>query len=82
MALTPMRRQSIVGIYAGPSQAVRFFKRQPRIVSKHSTTSPRNIRVEVDRAFVYSEQLVASSADHADAMPFERAYLISRGPHV
>jgi hypothetical protein len=65
MVLTPMRLQGIVGIYAGPSQAVRFFKVQPRNVSKHSSTSPLSIHVELDGVLVGHEQLGACFAGHS-----------------
>ena len=64
MVLTTMRLQSIVGIDASPSQAVRFFKRQPRNVSKHSSITPLRMRVEPDSVLVGSEQLAARFADH------------------
>jgi hypothetical protein len=82
MALTPMGHQSIVGIYAGPSQAIRFFKRQMRIVSRRSTISPRSIRVEPDCALVGNEQLVAHFAIHLefDAPALEMGLFNSCGP--
>jgi hypothetical protein len=64
MLLTPMSHQNIMGIYARPSQSVRFFKRQPRIVSEVSSISPPRTRVEIDRAFADSLQVIARFAGH------------------
>jgi hypothetical protein len=53
-----------MGIYVRPSQSVRFFKRQPRIVAEVSLISPPSTRVEIDRAFADRLQVIARFAGH------------------
>jgi len=64
MVLTPMRNQSITGLFAILAQAVHFFNCQPGIISDRSCNLQNNIPKQRYVTPVCSQQLVTPSAGH------------------
>jgi len=62
MILTPMFRQSIVGIFASLSQAFQFFQRQRKVAPVRSSKLSPSIGEDADRVLVVCQQVVAPFA--------------------